>query len=135
MQNTTYKHYKESMESMTEHYYANSEIKALFLVGSAATITARSDADIDAVSVISTAYYEQKKNNRGLKEVYYGKCMYDGGYFNVQYMTRENLEEISQNGTELMRNMFDCALVLFCKEPDLLELVDNIPVQRLKVCQ
>lgn len=32
-----YKHHEESIENMIEHYRENSEIKALFLVGSVAT--------------------------------------------------------------------------------------------------
>lgn len=41
-----YKHHKESIENMVKHYRENSEIKALFLVGSVATGTERPDSDI-----------------------------------------------------------------------------------------
>jgi len=128
MQRTLYKHHGESVENMIKHYRENIDIKALFLIGSVAVGTERPDSDIDAVAIVSKEYYEQKKNSGELEEVYYGKCTYECGYFNIHYMTRENLEEISQSGTEPMRNMFDRARILYCDEPDLPELVDIIPV-------
>jgi predicted nucleotidyltransferase len=123
-----YKHHEESIKNMITHYRENKEIKALFLIGSVATGTARSDSDIDAVAVVSQEYHEQKKNNEGLEEVYWGKCAYEGGYFNIHYMTRENLEDVGKNGSEPMRNMFACAKPLFCDELDLPELAAKIPV-------
>lgn len=123
-----YKHHEESIENMIKHYRENPEIKALFLIGSLATGTARPDSDIDGVAIVSVSYHEQKKNKEGLEEVYYGKCTYEGGYFNIHYMTREDLVNLAKDGTEPMRNMFSCARSLFCDEPDLLELVEKIPV-------
>ena len=89
-----YKHHEESIENMIKHYREDEEIKALFLIGSVATGTERPDSDIDGVAIVSKSYCEQKKNDEGLEEVYYGKCTYEGGYFNIHYMTREDLEEI-----------------------------------------
>lgn len=123
-----YKHHEESIKNMIEHYRENAEIKALFLIGSIATGTERPDSDIDAVAIVSQNYYEQKKNGEGLEEVYFGKCTYEGGYFNIHYMTRKDLEELAENGSEPMRNMFSCAHILFCDEPDLPELAVNIPI-------
>lgn len=124
----TYKHHAESIENMIKHYRENTKIKALFLIGSIATGTERPNSDIDAVAIVSKEDYEQKKNNNELEEVYYGKCTYEGGYFNIHYMTRESLVGIARNGTEPMRNMFACARVLFCDEPGLPELAAIIPV-------
>lgn len=123
-----YKHHEDSIENMIKHYRENPEIKALFLIGSVATGTERPDSDIDAVAVVSKDYYEQKKSTDGLEEVYYGKCTYEGGYFNIHYMTRENLEQIADNGSEPMRNMFSCARTLYCDEQDLPGLVSSIPI-------
>jgi hypothetical protein len=123
-----YKHHEESIENMTSHYRENPEIKALFLIGSVATGTERPDSDIDGVAVVSQEVCERKKAGEGLEEVYYGKCTYEGGYFNIHYMTREHMAELVKNGSEPMRNMFSCARVLFCDEPDLPELAAKIPV-------
>ncbi|MCL1807288.1 MAG: nucleotidyltransferase domain-containing protein [Oscillospiraceae bacterium] len=124
------KHHEESILHMTEHYRANPEIKALFLVGSVATGTERPDSDLDGVAVISQDFCEQRKAGEGLEEVYFGKCTYEGGYFNIHYMSREDMEELARSGSEPMRNMFSCAQPLFCDEPDLLGLAAKIPVFR-----
>ena len=123
-----YKHHEESIQNMIKHYRENAEVKALFLIGSVATDTARPDSDIDAVAVVSQDYFELKKSGEGLEEVYRGKCTYEGGYFNIHYMTRGDLERIAQGGSEPMRNMFSCARALFCDEPELPQLAANIPV-------
>lgn len=127
-----YKHHEESIENMIRHYREDAEIKALFLIGSVATGTERPDSDIDGVAIVSQEYFEQRKKGGGLEEVYYGKCTYQGGYFNIHYMTREEMERLATSGSEPMRNMFSCARPLFCDEPDLTELVAKIPVFQKK---
>jgi len=123
-----YKHHEESIANMIDHYRENPAISALFLIGSVATGTERPDSDLDAVAIVPKAYYDQKKNNEGLEETYFGKCTYEKGYFNIHYMTSENLKEIAEKGTEPMRNMFSCARPLFCDDPDLPPLAAKIPV-------
>lgn len=123
-----YRHHEESIKNMIEHYRENKEIKALFLIGSVATGSERPDSDLDGVAVVSREYHEYKKECGGLEEVYFGKCTYEGGYFNVHYITREDLEYLATKGSEPMRNMFICARPLFCDEPDLLELAAKIPL-------
>ncbi|MCL2764670.1 MAG: nucleotidyltransferase domain-containing protein [Treponema sp.] len=121
-------HHKESIENMIKHYRENREIMALFLIGSVATGTARPDSDIDGVAVVSQEYLNYKKNNNGLEETYFGKCTYEGGYFNIHYMTYEDLVKLEKSGSEPMRNMFSCAHTLFCDEPACRELAEKIPV-------
>jgi len=123
-----YKHHEESIKNMINHYRENKAIRALFLIGSLATGTERSDSDIDAVAIIPKDYYEHKKKNEGLEEIYFGKCTYKGGYFNIHYMTYENLKEFADKGTEVTRNMFSCAKPLFLDDLDLFRLVEKIPV-------
>jgi len=122
-----YQHHRESIKNMTKHYRENPEIKALFLIGSVATGTARADSDIDGVAIISKEYYEHKKNNEGLEEVYYGKCTYEGGYFNIHYLTHDDLIKIDKSGSEPMRNMFSAAVTLFCDDPVYQQLAEKIP--------
>jgi predicted nucleotidyltransferase len=123
-----YKHHEESIKKMIDHYRENKAIKALFLIGSIATETERPDSDIDAVAIVSMAYYKQKKSKKELEEVYYGKCTYKGGYFNIHYMTHENLKKIVEKGTEQERNMFFCSKLLFCDDPNLPQLIAKIPI-------
>jgi len=122
------KHHEESIKIMIKHYQENPEIKALFLTGSVATGTERSNSDIDGVAVVSPEYYLQKKKSGMTMESYRGKCTYEGGYFDIHYKTKQDLVTIAESGSEPMRNMFSCARTLFCNDTDLPELVSRIPV-------
>lgn len=62
---------------MAEHYRAKPEIRALFLVGSVTTGTARENSDIDGVAIVSQAELDRQKQNEGTLEVVHGKCTYD----------------------------------------------------------
>jgi len=130
-----YKHHEESIKNMVAHYRESPEIKALFLVGSVATKTEREDSDIDGVAIVSKEVAERKKKNEGLLECIHGKCTYDGGYFDIHYHTREDLERFIESGSEPMRNLFSCAQTLFCDEPELPELVAKIPVYPKKAAE
>jgi predicted nucleotidyltransferase len=122
------KHHEDSIKIMISHYREDHEITALFLTGSVATGTERPDSDLDGVAVVSQEYYERKKNGIGAMEACFGKCTYQGGYFDVHFKTRKQLEELAENGSEPLRNMFSAAKVLYCDEPDLPEIVARIPV-------
>ncbi|MCL2355867.1 MAG: nucleotidyltransferase domain-containing protein [Defluviitaleaceae bacterium] len=121
-------HHADSVKNMTAHFRADERVRALFLIGSIATETARDDSDVDGVAIISQEEYQRRRQNEGTLEVVHGKCTYPGGYFDIHYHTRECLEHLAQNGSEPMRNMFSNARVLFCDEPDLAELAAKIPV-------
>jgi predicted nucleotidyltransferase len=116
-----HKHHQESIENMIAHYRQNPEVIALFLVGSVATGTERPDSDIDGVAIVSQEYYEEKKKTCVEQESVWGKCTYDGGYFDIHFLTRKYLEELAENGSEPMRNMFTNARVLYCNQPGLPE--------------
>jgi len=131
-----YKHHKESIVNMIAHYNQEPKIIALFLVGSIATGTERKDSDIDAIAVVRRDYYEEKKklffnDNETDSEViesYFGKCTYEGGYFDVHYMTQEHMEELAKNGSEPKRNKFTKATILLCRQTGLPEIAKKIPV-------
>ncbi|MCL2016087.1 MAG: nucleotidyltransferase domain-containing protein [Defluviitaleaceae bacterium] len=123
-----FKHHEESIKNMISHYQKNAEIIALFLIGSVATGTARADSDLDGVAVVSENYLEWRRKNGGLEEVCREGCTYEGGYFNIHYMTIKNLENTAANGQEPMRNMFVAAQPLFCPDPAIQSLVAKIPI-------
>jgi predicted nucleotidyltransferase len=125
------KHHEESIKNMIAYFQENPEITALFLTGSVATGTERPNSDLDGVVVVSQEYYEHKKKSGAVIDVIesvWGKCTYEGGYFDVHYKTKQELINISESGTEPRRNMFSCARTLFCNDPDLPEILSRIPV-------
>jgi len=123
-----YKHHQESIENMITHYSQNPEVIALFLIGSVATGTERANSDIDGVAVVSPEYYDEKKKDSKECESVFGKCTYEGGYFDVHFKTRRQMEELAVSGSEPQRNMFTNARMLFCHEPGLPELAAKIPI-------
>jgi len=122
------KHHEESIKNMITHFKANPEIIALFLIGSVATGTERPDSDLDGVAVVSSEYYLKKQETGMTSESVRGKCTYEGGYFDVHYISKEELLNLSENGKEPMRNMFSCARTLYTHDPELPEIVSRIPV-------
>jgi predicted nucleotidyltransferase len=122
------KHHEESIKNMIAYFQEKPENIALFLIGSVATCTERSDSDIDGVVVVSPEYYLQKKKINMLCESIKGKCTYEGGYFDVHYKSKQEIINIIESGTEPMRNMYSCARTLFSNDPDLPEIVSRIPV-------
>lgn len=130
-----YKHHEESIEKMAEYFRENDEVLALFLVGSVATGTEREDSDIDGVVILTPEEYARKKAAGGTLEVIHGKCTYEGGYFDIHYHTREDLENILVSGSEPMRNMFTAARVLICKDEGLKDLVAKIPLYPKKAAE
>lgn len=120
------KHHEESIKNMIDHFKGNPEIIALFLIGSVATGTERADSDLDGVAIVSQEYYLQKEKMGMTCESVWGKCTYEGGYFDVHYMTKEELIRLEENGTEPMRNMFSCARPLYTNDPELPEIVKDI---------
>ncbi len=127
-----YKHHQESIENMIAHYSQNPEITALFLIGSVATGTERPDSDIDGVAIVPQEYFEEKKKTCDEHESVWGKCTYEGGYFDIHFMTRQYLEELTESGSEPMRNMFTNARVLYCNQSGLPEIVAKIPIFQKK---
>lgn len=126
------KHHEESIPAMINHFMENPEVIALFLIGSVATGTERPDSDLDGVVVVSPDHYMEKKKIGKTCESIWGKCTYKGGYFDVHYFDKQKIINIADNGTEPMRNMFSCARVLFCNDPELPEIVNRIPVFQKK---
>jgi hypothetical protein len=127
-----HKHHEESIQNMIAHYSKNPEITALFLVGSVATCTERPDSDLDGVAIVSQEYYKEKKKTRNECESCFGKCTYNGGYFDVHYMTRQHIENLVTNGSEPERNRFTNAKTLYSHEPGLPEIVAKIPIFQKK---
>ncbi len=123
-----YPHHAQSIIRMTEYFRKDPQIQALFLIGSVATHTERPDSDLDGVAVIPSEYYAQKQAGAGTMEVVRGHCTYEGGYFDIHFLTKDILRELADHGSEPMRNMFSCAQPLFCDDPELLELASAIPV-------
>ena len=122
-----YKHHEQSIENMKDYYRKHGAI-ALILTGSVAKGTERADSDLDGVVILSEEEYAEKEKNNTTTETIDGLCTYEGGYFDIKYMTKEYLKELAKKGSEPARNGFTKARILFCNDADIEDILSLIPV-------
>ncbi len=122
-----YQHHKDSLENMKK-YFMEKDVIALVFGGSVAKGNERPDSDLDAMVVVSDEIYKEKKETNSTAETISGFCTYEGGYFDIKYMTKGFLQEAAEKGSEPARNAFVKAQVLFSHDPEIEEIVAKIPV-------
>lgn len=123
-----YQHHRESLENLKKYFSEKEEVIALIFGGSVAKGCERPDSDLDAMVVITEEAYALRVQNNTTAETISGYCTYEGGYFDIKYMTKEFLRDAAKKGSEPARNAFVKARVLFTKDLEIPQLVSEIPV-------
>ena len=123
-----YKHHEESLAIMRRYFEEKPEVIALIFGGSVAKGNERPDSDLDAMVVISDEAYAERVRTRTAVETIGGLCTYEGGYFDVKYMTKDFLRAAADHASEPTRNAFVKSRVLFSRDPEIEGLVARIPV-------
>lgn len=123
-----YRHHEESLKIMEKMFREKEGVIALVFGGSVAKGVERPDSDLDGMVIVTDEYYEHLLEENRLTEVISGYCTYEGGYFDVKYMTKEYLRQAARKGSEPTRNSFVKSRVLFSDDPEIEELVAAIPV-------
>lgn len=123
-----YQHHIDSIEKMKAYFYGRDGVIALILGGSVARGNERPDSDLDGLVVVTEAEFARRKALGNTSESIHGYCTYDGGYFDVKYMTKDFLQAAAQRGSEPTRNSFIGARVLFSTDPEIAGIVANIGV-------
>ncbi len=123
-----YKHHEESLENLKNYFSGKEEVIALIFGGSVAKGCERPDSDLDAMAVITEEAYALRQKSNTTVETIEGYCTYEGGYFDVKYMTKKFLMDAAEKGSEPARNAFLSARVLFSRDPEIAEIVSRIPV-------
>ena len=95
-----YKHHEESIENMKDHFKKQGAV-ALLLVGSVAKGTERADSDLDGIVILSEEEYAEKQKRNITTETIDGLCTYEGGYFDIKYMTKQYLRDLAELGRNL----------------------------------
>ena len=75
-----YKHHEESLENL--------KVIAVIFGGSVAKGCARPDSDLDAMVVVTDTAYALRVQQNSTAETITGYCTYEGGYFDIKYMTK-----------------------------------------------
>ena len=123
-----YQHHLDSIEKMKEYFRPTEGIIALVLGGSVAKGNERPDSDLDALVILTPEAYAKKLAEGRTAECVFGHCTYDGGYFDVKYMTKDYIQAAAQHGSEPTRNSFVGARVLFSSDPEVAEILPKIGV-------
>lgn len=122
-----YKHHEESIENMIEYFKKQGAV-ALILGGSVAKGTERADSDLDGMVVLTKEDYKEKEKSHTTTETVGGLCTYEGGYFDIKYMTKEYLRELAEKGSEPARNSFMKSRILFSNDLEIEKILPQIPV-------
>lgn len=123
-----YQHHIESLENLKNYFAGREEVIAVIFGGSVAKGCERPDSDLDAMVVVTEEEYDIRQRENRTAETIDGYCTYEGGYFDIKYMTKQFLAEAAERGSEPARNAFVKSVVLFTKDPEILDLVSRIPV-------
>ena len=123
-----YRHHEESLKNMEELFRKREEVIALILGGSVAKGMERPDSDLDAMVIVPDEYFEKLLKEDRTAETISGYSTYEGGYFDVKYMTKNYLHMAAEKGSEPTRNSFVKSRVIFSHDPEIEELVAAIPV-------
>lgn len=123
-----YPHHEESLKKMVDYFSGRGEILALVFGGSVAKGCERPDSDLDAMVIVTDEYYAQREKENRVTETISGYCTYEGGYFDVKYMTKAFIEAAADHASEPTRNSFIGSRVLFTRDPDIPGIIARIPV-------
>lgn len=97
-----------------------------------AGVLERENSDIDGMVILSDMDYEKKEKANSTTETIDGLCTYEGGYFDIKYMTKKYLADLAEKGSEPARNGFTKAKILFCNDSEIEEILPRIPVFQKK---
>ncbi len=123
-----YRHHEESIERLKEYFADREDVIAVIFGGSVAKGCERPDSDLYAMVVITEEAYARRTESGTTAETIDGYCTYEGGYFDVKYMTKKFLIDAAEKGSEPARNAFLKARVLFTRDEEIPGIVAQIPV-------
>lgn len=123
-----YKHHEESLQIMVEYFSRKPEVIAVIFGGSVAKGCERPDSDLDAMIVIDEEAYKKRAEFNNTAETITGMSTYEGGYFDVKYMTKDFLIDAARKGSEPTRNSFVNSKVMFSKDDEIKIIISEIPV-------
>ncbi len=122
-----YKHHLDSIDIMKEYYEKKGAV-ALVLGGSVAKGNERPDSDLDGMVILTEESYEELYQKNITTDYVSGLCTYEGGYFDIKYMTKSYLKDLAKKGSEPARSGFRSCKILFSHDEEIEEILPLIPV-------
>lgn len=122
-----YDHHREAVKKFVTLFDHRSEVIALVFGGSVAKKMERPDSDIDGMVIVTDEYFEKMQRENRTAECIHA-CDYEGGYYDVKYMTKGYIADAAEKGSEPTRNSFIGSKVLFTRDAEIWDIVRRIPV-------
>jgi len=123
-----HKHHEESIENLIAYFRDDSEVLAVVLGGSVAKGLARADSDLDVLVVVTDDRLAELVGEGRLSECIHGHCTYEGGYFDIKYMSLDYLHAVAEKGSEPSRSAWLQARCLFSRVAGVEALISRIGV-------
>ena len=123
-----YKHHEEAVNELYKYFSGRDEVIALVFDGSVARGDERADSDIDAMVIVTDEDFKKREEMNCTSECISGYCNYEGGYFDVKYMTKNYIKLAADKASEPTRHSFIGARVLFTKDEEINDIINRIPV-------
>ena len=121
-------HHAASLAIFLERTRADADVEAVILGGSLVKGTARADSDLDLQVVLTPERFAAHQAEGLLAQCIWDGPTYQGGYYDIKYVSRAMLEMAAERGSEPTRNAYVSARVVQTHDPALAEIVARIGV-------
>ena len=109
-------HHAETIRRTTDHFAADSSIRALLLGGSIAHGFQSPNSDVDVMMIVSDDDHQRRL--KAGQTCFFSRelCTYEGGYVDGKYVSERLLRQVAEKGSEPARFAFKDAQVLFDRD-------------------
>ncbi|HEY3330121.1 MAG TPA: nucleotidyltransferase domain-containing protein [Capsulimonadaceae bacterium] len=121
-------HHAESLAAFVARSAADETVRAVILGGSLVKGTARPDSDVDLIVCVTDERYDALAAAAALVAIERDGITYDGGYYDIKYVSRAILELSAERASEPTRNAYVNARVVHARDPELAAIVARIGV-------
>jgi hypothetical protein len=121
-------HHEDAIRKLGEHFSRREGYLAVIVGGSIAKGVESEFADIDAMLVVTDELYEHLAGLNALSYFSTEFCDYPQGYIDGKIIDKGYLRAAAERGNEPTRAAFVNAIVPYCTDPEIEELVRVIPV-------
>jgi hypothetical protein len=122
------RHHEEAIRKLGDHFSKQEGYLAVIVGGSVAKGVASESADIDAILVVTGELYRELAERNALAHFSTRFCDYPGGYVDGKIVDIEYLRAAAERGNEPTRAAFVNAVLPYCADPEIEQLVKAIPV-------
>jgi predicted nucleotidyltransferase len=119
-------HHKQTIEKVIDHFKKDDTFLALLIVGSVAKGLETAGSDVDIILIATDREYQKRIASKNIHVVLRDICDYPGGYVDGKIHDIGFLEEIADHGGEPARFAFKDAIVAFCRDSRIEQLVEKI---------